>query len=100
MKNETVGNSDTATDADMEPITCGSPLGAHEDKTFDAPVRITFYHSRKRLADMDGLSVKAAIDGLVEAGILTGDTPKQVKEIRHHQIKRGTEETKIVIEEI
>ena len=48
---------------------------------------------------MDGISVKAAIDGLVEAGVLADDSPEQVAEIVHRQIKGRPEETKIVIEE-
>jgi len=49
---------------------------------------------------MDGLCVKAAIDGLVEAGIFTDDSPVSVAEIVHRQTKGKPEETTIVIEEI
>ena len=49
---------------------------------------------------MDGLSVKAAIDGLVEADVLADDSPEQVAEIVHRQTKGKPEETTIVIEEI
>jgi Holliday junction resolvase RusA-like endonuclease len=52
------------------------------------------------LADIDGLSIKAAIDGIVEAGILADDSPKQVKEIRNSQSKGKIEKTTITIEEI
>ena len=84
----------------MEPNPTDAALRADEAATFTAPVRVTFYHTRKRLADIDGLSGKAAIDGLVEAGILTDDSAKQIAEVRHCQSKGRVESTRIVIEEI
>lgn len=84
----------------MEPHPSDAPDGADRTPAFDAPVRITFHHRRSRLADMDGLSVKAAIDGLVEADVLADDSPEQVAEIVHRQTKGKPEETTIVIEEI
>jgi hypothetical protein len=65
---------------------------------FSQPVAITFHHTRARLADIDGLSVKAAIDGLVHIGLLEDDSPKFVAEVRHCQTKGKPEETRIVIE--
>jgi Holliday junction resolvase RusA-like endonuclease len=51
-------------------------------------------------ADIDGLSGKAALDGLVAAGILADDSPQQVAEVIHRQVKGEPERTEIVIEEI
>lgn len=66
--------------------------------TFSRPVRIRFHHVRKRLADIDGLSVKAVIDGLVASGVLRDDTPQQVAEISHSQSKTGpNEEEKTIV---
>jgi len=93
-------NRSADTHADLEhPLGC--PLGCQgQVRRFDSQVRISFYHTRKRLADIDGLSGKAAIDGLVAAGVLADDTPQQVAEVRHYQTKGSPEETRIVIEEI
>jgi Holliday junction resolvase RusA-like endonuclease len=98
--NEANRDSDSTADANMESNTGNAALPKNEAQAFTAPCRITFYHTRKRLADIDGLSGKAVIDGIVQAGILTDDTPQQVKEVRNCQAKGSREETKIVIEEI
>jgi len=84
----------------MEPAVSNAPNGENGMPTFDSPVRITFVHTRKRLADIDGLSGKAAIDGLVALKILADDSAKQVTEVIHRQVKGRVETTKIIIEEI
>lgn len=84
----------------MESDTSNAPLRTNEIAPFDSPVRITFMHYRARSTDMDGISVKAAIDGAVACGILTDDSPLQVKEIVHQQIKSGDEKTVMIIEEL
>jgi hypothetical protein len=94
------GNRSANPDADLEQDSGNAALSANEPATFRSQVRITFHHTRARLADIDGLSGKAAIDGLVEAGILAGDSAKQVAEVRHCQTKGVPEETKIIIETI
>lgn len=88
------------THADLEQDSGNAPLAANGVEAFTSQVCLTFYHTRKRVADLDGLSVKAAIDGLVAAGVLATDSPKQVAEIRVIQTQGSPEETKIVIEEI
>lgn len=93
-------NRDTNPDADMEPLISNAPLGANEVPKFDSPVRITFNHTRTRLADIDGLSGKAAIDGIVKVGILSDDSPKQVTEVVHTQTKGPIETTVITIEAV
>ena len=67
---------------------------------FDSPVRLRFHHVRKRLIDIDNLSVKAVIDGLVHAGILADDSPERITEITHTQAKGRIEKTIVTIEEI
>lgn len=86
--------------ADVEPDSGNAPLGAKKTPRLNPPFRITFRHIRKRLADLDGLSGKAAIDGLVAAGILADDSPEQVAEIHHKQSQGSAEKTIIEIEEI
>lgn len=98
--NETTRNNPASSDADLEPHSRNAPDGANQAPAFTSQVRITFHHARARLADIDGLSGKAAIDGLVEAGILADDTAKQVAEVNHCQTKSKSEETKIVITEL
>jgi hypothetical protein len=50
------------------------------------------------LADEDGRSIKAAVDGLREAGILEDDSPEFVKSISQSQeLTTGDEETIIEI---
>lgn len=88
----------TNTDANVEQNTGNAPVAENAIKAFDSQVRITFHHIRNRLADIDGLSGKAAIDGIVEAGILTDDSPKQVTEIINKQTKGKDEKTVIIIE--
>ncbi|MFP4155935.1 MAG: hypothetical protein ACLFSG_09595 [Halothiobacillaceae bacterium] len=67
---------------------------------FDTPVRITIHSYRKRLADPDGISGKAAIDGCVKAGLLADDSTKEIVEVRHRQSQSETERTVIEIEEV
>ena len=98
--NENDGNKPADPDADVESDSSDAALSAEGYAPFTSRVRITFHHTRARLADIDGLSGKAAIDGLVTAGILTDDSAKQVAEVRHYQTKGKPEITRIVIEEI
>jgi len=66
---------------------------------FNTPVCITFVSYRKRLCDPDGISYKAAIDGLVKAGVLADDSPKEVKEIKFRQIQSSEEKTVIEVKQ-
>ena len=66
---------------------------------FNSPVRITVHSRRKRLCDPDGISGKAAIDGLVKAGLLEDDSAKFVTEVRYTQEKSKDENTTLIIEE-
>jgi hypothetical protein len=53
---------------------------------------------RYRLADADGISAKAAIDGLIHGGVLRDDSSEFVKEVRYSQekISRDQEEETII----
>lgn len=51
-----------------------------------------------RLADEDGRSIKAALDGIREAGLLEDDSPEFVKKVSQSQeLTMGDEETIIEI---
>ena len=88
--------------ADMEQNFNDAPDGKEVTERFTAPCSIHFHHIRKRLADIDGLSSKAVIDGLVHSKVLQDDSPKYVKEVLHTQEKSvdGTEWTIIAITEL
>lgn len=78
------------------------PMAAGKGPSFDAPVSLRIDHYRCRLADPDGLSAKAAIDGLVHCRVLLDDSAKEIVEIRHfqHKVNNPAEErTEIRIRE-
>ena len=85
----------------MEQAPSDEPLGTEARARFSAPVRITIVSYRSRLADADGVSAKAAIDGLVHAGIIEDDGPRFVKEVRYRQVKvknKSEEKVELIIE--
>lgn len=84
----------------MEQALVNGPLAEEEVETFSAPVRIHIHSVRKRDVDADGISAKAAIDGLVHGGLLQDDSPRYVKEVSYSQEKGSEEEVIITIEEI
>lgn len=61
-------------------------------------VKIHIHSVRKRLADPDGLSGKAVIDGLVKTGVLPDDSLKYVSGVEFSQEKGSEEKTIITIE--
>lgn len=98
-----VGGSNPVCFADLESASCNAPLEKKKGARFDSPVRITVVSYRQRLADADGTSAKAAIDGLVHCGILADDSPRFVEEVRYRQVKvksKEEEQTQLIIEEI
>lgn len=93
----------TVSSADLESNTRNAPVPEKGFKGFDSPVCILVRSFRHRLADPDGVSAKAAIDGLVHAKILTDDSPKEVKSVSYEQIKikkPEEEKTEIIITEV
>jgi len=87
----------------LESLVGNAPLAAKEVTRFNSPVRIHFHCYRKRLCDIDGISGKAAIDGLVHAGVLVDDSPQYVKEVSYSQekcAKGEAEKTIITIETV
>jgi len=91
-------NRYTAPDANVEPDTRNAALRADQAPRVSAPCRVYVHHVRSRLADIDGLSIKAVLDGIVGAGILTDDSAQQVSEVRHSQSKGKPEKTTITLE--
>jgi Holliday junction resolvase RusA-like endonuclease len=75
-------------------------LGEEKTPRFDSPVNIKVISYRWRNHDTDGVSIKAVLDGIVHAGILTDDSAKQVKKVTFESIKSKEEKTIIEIEEM
>jgi hypothetical protein len=96
-------NNDSGQATDVELPASRQPVAASKGAAFNSRVDITVVHYRSRLADPDGISIKAAIDGLVMCGILKDDSAKEVREIRQQQVKvknADEEKTEIVITEV
>jgi len=94
-------NSAADTVANVEPAIGKQPMATKENPRYDTPCRISIHSIRKQLADPDGISGKAVIDGLVRHGILGDDTAKEIKEpILSTQEKGKEEKTIITIEPI
>lgn len=83
--------------ADLEQDFRDEALEQEEVASLNPPVRIHIHSKRKRLVDADGISAKAAIDGLVHAGVLPDDSARYVKEVSYSQEKDREEETIIEI---
>ena len=68
-----------------------------KDQGHDKRVRIHIESRRHRLADPGGVSEKACIDGMVLAGLLEGDSHKEIYEPTHTQTKIPTSEPEVTI---
>ena len=102
LRRRDAGNKNSAAGSagNVEQASCYEPVGAQEIPRLDSPCRIHVHSLRHQLADSDGISGKAAIDGLVHAGILEDDSPRYVEEVSYSQEKIGTkrqEQTEIII---
>jgi len=88
--------------ADVEPNSCRGQMETKENTRFYSPVYISIHSVRGKLADPDGISGKAAIDGLVKSGVLADDSSKFVKEVRFTQDKchKGEEERTVITIEV
>ena len=76
----------------------GRALAKKETPRFLAPVNILVHSFRRRLADSDGISAKAVIDGIVKEGILVDDSARWVTEVRYKQTKiKAPEQEKTII---
>lgn len=77
------------------------PLEVDQSKTFTSPVRISFHSIRQFACDSDAVWIKAALDGIVKAGVLPDDTKEWIPERPVCTEEIGTEEkTIITIEEV
>jgi Holliday junction resolvase RusA-like endonuclease len=96
-------NNSTVPIADVESNPGNAPDGEKKAPSFNTRVNITVISYRKRKHDTDGISAKAAIDGLVHAQILKDDSRDEVEEVRFKSIKCAKDEaekTIIIIESV
>ena len=91
-------NKSTVSASDLEQDIIHAALSAHGFKTLDTPVNIRVISYRRLNHDPDGVSAKAVIDGIVQAGILADDSAKQVQSItfESHQTEKGEEEKTVI----
>jgi Holliday junction resolvase RusA-like endonuclease len=75
-------------------------MGKTKGNKLDQKFRIHIHSKRRRLADPDGISAKAAIDGLAAGGIFPDDSAKFIANISFSQEVNKSEETIITITEI
>lgn len=74
------------------------PKDKFEEETSRVNIHVRSY--RRLNADPEGISVKAALDGIVERGILPDDSSKQVKSVTFENItgcSKDEEQTFIII---
>jgi len=83
--------------ANMEPNVSYASLATKSITRLTSPISIHVHSIRKRLTDVDGISAKAVIAGLVHSGILIDDSPIYVKEVTYSQEKGKIEKTIITI---
>lgn len=70
---------------------------------FAARVSVDVCSHRTCLADADGVSAKAILDGLVRCGLLPDDSAKYVTEVRYSQVKvknKSDEKTVVTLTEV
>jgi len=93
-------NRDTNTAPDLEPASSDALPQAELCEFGDQAVRIHIHSVRKRPTDPDGVSAKAAIDGIVEAGVLDDDNCEIVKSVTFSQEQGEEERTVITIQRL
>lgn len=93
-----INDNDSRQATDLEHATRDEQIQACRRAAFDSQVSIRIHSYRCRLADVDGISGKAVLDGLVLAGIIANDTTKEVKEVLFSQTKvKNESEEKVVV---
>ncbi len=95
---QVINDNDSRQATDMERTAFDEPIQTRGGTAFDTPVSIRIDSYRCRLADVDGISGKAVLDGLVLAGVIADDTTKEVKEVLFSQTKvKNKSEEKVIV---
>lgn len=98
---EEINNYPSIPVANVEPSFRNESISKNAPPSFNTPVSIHIYSARKAKTDIDNISGKAALDAIVNLGILQDDSPDQIAIYQVHKPKICCEEkTVIVIEEI
>lgn len=98
---KTEGNDRAAVQAaDVEPADVHTGKAADKAHGVHSRVRIAVHSRRRRLADPDGVSAKAVIDGLRAGGLIVDDSARYVEGVSYSQEKSKVEETVISVWEI
>jgi len=89
---------DTRQTANLERTVGNEPIQAGKSPAFDSPVSIRVHSYRCRLCDVDGVSGKALLDGLVHANVIADDSTKEVVEVLFQQTKvKNKSDEKVVV---
>ena len=72
------------------------PRITERPEEFNGALGISMLHHRRRLIDIDNLSVKAVIDSLVEIGLLPTDSPECVKSVQIAQNKIDSDQAEAI----
>jgi hypothetical protein len=93
-----INNNDSRKTTNLESVAGNESLATCGRAAFDSLVSIRIDSYRVRLADVDGISGKAVIDGLVLAKVIADDTTKEVKEVLFSQTKvKNKSEEKVIV---
>jgi hypothetical protein len=87
--------------ANLEPTSGDGPLGPQEGQGFSpqARCRVVVYSYRLRHTDPDGISAKALLDAVIEAGIHQDDSSKFCESFTSKVIKiKKPDEEKTILE--
>ena len=93
-------NNAAVSSANVEPAKRAAAKKTHVRQAVHPRVSITVHSKRRRPVDPDGISAKAAIDGLVRGGILEDDSPTFVEAVTYSQERAAIEETIIEVWEV
>jgi len=89
---------DSRQTADLERTVGNESIQTGKSPAFDSPVSIRIHSYRCRLCDVDGISSKALIDGLVLTNIIADDSTKEVREVTYAQTKvKNKSEEEVVV---
>ena len=89
---------DTRQVTNLERTTGDESIRAGKGPAFDTPVSIRIHSYRCRLCDVDGVSGKALLDGLVHANVIADDSTKEVVEVLFKQTKvKNKSDEKVVV---
>lgn len=80
-------NSNTRSVSNLEQHSVNEAKGSNAAQEALPRVVIRFTHYRRKLADVDNFATKHFVDALVKDGLLRDDSPEEVEEVRHRQVK-------------